>query len=88
MTLALSLTVSSSSLQMMTNHCKHYYGNRIAEEKLTGSTFSSSNLGKSRLHLGVQGISGHDENHRKVLINQGEGPMLEFTGKNLVDSVR
>lgn len=61
---------------------------KAAEGKLTGSTLSSGNLGKCRLNLGVQRVSGHDENDRKVLVNQCKRPMLEFTGQNLVDSVR
>jgi hypothetical protein len=55
--------------------------------QLTGLTLSSCNLGKSRLDLRVERISGHDEDDGHVLINKREGSVLEFTSENLTISI-
>lgn len=45
-------------------------------------SFAGSDLGERGLHLGVQRVSGHDDDHGHVLVDQREGSVLEFTGEN------
>jgi hypothetical protein len=60
------------------------------------STFSSGDLGKSRSDLGVERVSGHDEDDaenehgqanlayylRKVLVHKRKGPVLELSSED------
>ena len=44
--------------------------------------FTSGDLRKGGLDLGVQGVLGHDDDHRHILIDQGKRTMFEFSSKN------
>jgi hypothetical protein len=47
-----------------------------------GARLASGDLSKGGLNLGVQRILSHDDNDGHVLVDEGEGAMLEFTGKD------
>lgn len=75
------------------NHWNQY---KNIQRRLTRSTLSSSNLSQSRGDLGVKRVSSHDEDDtwkseeipnengilRKVLIDQSEGSVLQFSCKD------
>lgn len=47
-----------------------------------GLGFPRGDLGEGRLYLGVQRVLRHDDNHGHVLVDQGEGAVLQFTSED------
>jgi hypothetical protein len=47
-----------------------------------GCSLSGGHLGKGRLYLGVEGVTGHDDDDGHVLINQSKRTVLELSGKD------
>jgi len=46
------------------------------------SSLASSDLSKCGLDLGIQGILGHDDDNGHVLVDEGQGAVFEFSGKD------
>jgi len=49
-------------------------------------SLAGGNLRKGRLNLGVERVACHDDDHRHVLVNEGERAVLEFAGEDTCQS--
>lgn len=45
-------------------------------------SLARGNLGERRLHLGEEGVTGHDDDYRHVFVNERERAVLKFTSKD------